>query len=341
MREDQKKIASKNTSSGLDVTTGLLGSGLNVFAGGDKSTATLTVQRDFDGGDDKTLSFHSFTIEASAPLNKSTDTADFITESGLPSNPSLTAAYTGTMYNETGLPATEEERGQFQKEAITNCLNTEKDESIKKQCKENKVEKINWKKYLSEDKQNKLKDEFDTTTIWLYGVSGTVGYQKYEYRDTADFSEQDQHEVPFSVSAYMGVSPTELPLYFGLGYTYKEQYIDAKEQTLCQPSDGNSPQECFTDSFSIPNENKDSVVHAVGRVKSELSFSEDGSKKLLYGVELKLAYDVEDEVFGVSLPIYLVPDKESGLRGGVKATWDDEDNEIEYGVFVGSTFNLF
>jgi hypothetical protein len=55
-----------------------------------------------------------------------------------------------------------------------------------------------------------------------------------------------------------------------------------------------------------------------------------------------LFYDFEDDVFGVSLPVYLASDSKGNLQSGVRLDWEDKDDrDIVFGVFVSSKFGIF
>jgi hypothetical protein len=96
--------------------------------------------------------------------------------------------------------------------------------------------------------------------------------------------------------------------------------------------------ECFSGAFANPNKDKDATIFGVARRQVDLPLGAGAA--LPIGVEIKVAYDAEDKVFGVSAPLYLLSNADSALRGGVRVDWQ-EDKDVKLGVFVSSAFSLF
>ncbi|MEA3064235.1 MAG: hypothetical protein QOJ27_670, partial [Sphingomonadales bacterium] len=48
------------------------------------------------------------------------------------------------------------------------------------------------------------------------------------------------------------------------------------------------------------------------------------------------------DIFGVDVPVYLVPDKEGDLTGGVRFSYrSDREDKFAVGVFFGAAFSLW
>lgn len=120
---------------------------------------------------------------------------------------------------------------------------------------------------------------------------------------------------------------------------YKVDYTAATSRTLCAPVPIGSVAECFTGAFAAPEEDVNATVFALARRQFRTGFT--GVFDVPAGFEAKVAYDFEDDVTGLSSSLYFVPDAAGLLRGGVKASWSDEDDEFKLGIFVSSAFSLF
>jgi hypothetical protein len=60
-----------------------------------------------------------------------------------------------------------------------------------------------------------------------------------------------------------------------------------------------------------------------------------------FGVSLKYTHDFENNVNGVDMPLYLFRNKNDNLTAGLRFGWNDDSNDLQAGVFVGSGFKLF
>ena len=216
-------------------------------------------------------------------------------------------------------------------------------DASKKACmaKENPID---WEKYLSSEQYAELFDnEHFDSPIYLYGLSGSVGFDDFAVKNFMDFESETVDRTPFGASAFFGVSPNSSALYLGAGVQYRVQYKSADSRTICpdEVADEMLPDnltECFSGAFANPNKDKDATIFGVARRQVDLPLGAGAA--LPIGVELKVAYDAEDKVFGVSAPLYLLSNADGALRGGVRVDWQ-EDKDVKLGVFVSSAFSIF
>jgi len=59
-----------------------------------------------------------------------------------------------------------------------------------------------------------------------------------------------------------------------------------------------------------------------------------------HAVSLKAAYDFKKGTLSGDLPIYLVKSPSGAMSGGIRVSWE-EKKDVQYGVFVSSSFSLF
>lgn len=54
-----------------------------------------------------------------------------------------------------------------------------------------------------------------------------------------------------------------------------------------------------------------------------------------------MTYDAKSHVWGVDVPIYLIPNANGALIGGLDLGWTSYKNAFSVGVFVGVPFGVF
>jgi hypothetical protein len=65
------------------------------------------------------------------------------------------------------------------------------------------------------------------------------------------------------------------------------------------------------------------------------------SKGTQIAIAPQLTYKTAEKNVGVEVPIYLVPDKDGKLSGGIKAVYNSKGDEFAVGLFVGVPFSIF
>jgi hypothetical protein len=334
----QESNGAKN-SPDLDLRTGFAGSGFSINAGADSSSVSLLAGRSWEALSSEKFSTNEFSLKFTAPINKSTKSGSFLTNTVLADSLSAEISYARTIGKEPPLPTSRDERKEIVERARKRCVDAAATEDIKKRCAGMTAAELA-KDYMTNAEKRKIRDNaFLDTSIWRYGLSASIGYEEFDYKDAATFEELDTTKTPYSAGIFAGVAPDDRAIYYGAGYQYKVTYQDADEQILCMPSMMGANIECFEDSFSEPERNVDSVLYALARLQS--SFSLGKGEPIPVGVEFRVGYDIEDEVTGVSLPVYFYTDSESSLRGGIKTEWQEDEDEVELSLFIASSFDLF
>lgn len=338
----QSRLGSDRQSPTLDAQAGFAGSGYALTADSDASTASIAFARHWDGADG--IDYSTTSIRLSAPLNKDTRTASFVTDDGFIGATSIQVSVSTVWGDAFALPATWSERQAAIHRVRGACLARALTDDETKKCREASWETL--PSLLSAADRTAFRDDFArlqdagfaTSPIWTSGFTASVGHNEFKFRDPLSFVESGTNRTPYAVSAYVGFSPDSRPLYVAGGLEYKVDYKAATSRTLCPPVPIGSVAECFTGAFAAPVEDVNATVFVVSR--SQFSIG-GGRFSVPGGLEVKAAYDFEDEVAGLSSALYVVPDAAGALRGGVKLSWSDEDDEVRIGVFVASAFSLF
>jgi hypothetical protein len=170
---------------------------------------------------------------------------------------------------------------------------------------------------------------FDPTAhLWMWGATGQVGAEKFDYRDPGTFAELSTRETPWSVGAYVAYERLSWQTLITLKGDHKRVYKAADKDKRCaNPADAKT---CVEAAFGPPTkEDQDIVALEIRRRMGAL------------GLAFTARYDVGEGTVALELPIYFIRDDSAGFNGGVKATWDSKTNDGRIGVFVSKAFKMF
>lgn len=335
----QQEAVQDAAPAGADLTAGAAGSGFVVSAGDAGGAVAVTLARTWDD-DDATAAFNNLAIKFSAPLDKDTGEGNFFLRDGLSGSTAVELSFKRIV--PPGAPALDHRRIE---DAITRgrerCAAAMVRDDDKKACAAKTLRQLEADRFVLAEESQGLEDTaFLSGPIWLWGLNASVGHDRFNHRNPADFSEQKGERTPWGVSVNGGIMPFRELLYLGGGYEYKRQWVDAKARTLCQPA-ASGPQECFTGPFGRPVRQDTSDLFGVVRYMNETA-------RLPFGLEVKAAYDFESEVYGAVTSLYFVADEKKALRGGLRAGWQSDDDDpatdddnFTIGVFVGAAFSVF
>lgn len=324
-------------------------SAIQVAGSTDKTDASLTFSwsdQDDTEATETTLGSNrtdTWSLVVSTPLGDDEESADFVTDAGLPGVGSVTASF--TRLSTTNVPAemanSREISAIFDRAALR-CVSEGKDPEF---CNDPENRRsIFMRPYMTEADEGVMFPDLSRVWTTRFSVSGTVGAKTYKFRDALTLAKDSVSETPYSFSVEWGGASQPgahwwTGWYGGLGYTFSEGYDEADSQTLCAPPPPSGPVECFTGTFSAPTLERKSSVFGVAR---RHGFNE--AFRLPWGAEVKVAYDFEAERAGIEGTLFVIPG-DGGLRGGVrfKVQEDDqdpltEDDRGSIGLFVGSAF---
>jgi hypothetical protein len=324
-------------------------SAIQVAGSTDKTDASLTFSwsdQDDTEATETTLGSNrtdTWSLVVSTPLGDDEESADFVTDAGLPGVGSVTASF--TRLSTKGVPAerasSTEMHAIFDRAAVE-CLRVRRDPEF---CNDPENRRsIIMRPYMTEPDRSIMFPDLSHVWTTRFSLSGTVGAKTYRFRDALTLAKDSVSETPYSFSVEYGGAPQPgahwwTGWYRGVGYTFSEGYDVADSQTLCAPPPPSGPVECFTGPFSAPALERKSSVFGVAR---RHGFNE--AIDLPWGAEIKIAYDFEAERAGLEGTLFVIPG-DGGLRGGVrfKVQEDDqdpltEDDRGSIGIFVGSAF---
>lgn len=315
------------------LTSGIAGPSVEFRAEGDASEAAIFIGDTRDSG-----WFNAWSVRFATPIQKGETSGNFITDGGLTGSSSVRVAVSRLSGNPPFATPLEEQR-TLALQAIEACAR-EASTSDASACSDLSFARL--RRYLPEHLRSRLADpNFEEATVRLWTVALEVGHQEITWRDPLSLAEQETQRTPYSLSASLGWSfdRDAVPVYLGLGFELSREYPGVDDRTLCAPPPAAGPQECFTGRFGAPEHRDSQVAHFVGRFQRNWPIP--------FAVELKPAYDLNNDIAELAATLYFVPGADGGLRGGLRARWrtedDDpmtEDERFTFGVFVGAPFSL-
>ena len=325
-------------------TGGQLQSDARLVASAGDTSAQLTLSTHGEGKDAKSSSDLSITF--TAPLSSDTKRADFLTVDGLPGQWSVGFKFTQSLLNLNDNSATAPLKRRVSALLTTasrNCKAAAANQALTQTARESKCNGLMASQtgdYLSPAELTELNAIYNHTyevildrPYTVFGLTGTIGTQKFSYFDASTLAEQSQRKVSYTAGAWVGYLPhLKSSLFFVASFEAKRDYTKAKAATYC-PTGGTTPTvKCTTGPFGPPTEEIDTKVTGKVRYRS--------SADSPFGLEMAATYDIHDNSWGIEFPVYLILGKDNGLIGGVRAAYDSKKDDFEFGIFVGKRFDF-
>lgn len=170
-----------------------------------------------------------------------------------------------------------------------------------------------------------------------WGIEGSIGYHKFDYVDPATLAPLDEEKIQAATKLFFAYYPSPLATAIIGSVGYELGYDAQDKVTLCPPASGPAPVACTTAAAGPPDRDE-SLLLSLGL---KHRFYGRSGKLLNLAVSPLVTYDALDDVWGVDLPVYFFSDGKSGLNGGLRAGWRSDDKDVAFGIFIGSSFNIF
>jgi hypothetical protein len=291
----------------------------------------------------------NFSLTLNAPFNKKKKLGNFLTETGLPGTASVGFNLSISLLADR-VESVRQERDKYLDSEVSQinlvqavyqrCLQAN---IAKPQDCQGKDSRELAEKYASDELRAQLVQGFATKEAKLLAAPylsvqffGSVGRETYEFRDALSFSEGDRKKSLYSFGTSVAYLPRlDSPVGWFAGAEHKRAYKLPDAETRCPiATAGATSVTCFNAAFGPPVADNSASVFGAARLNGELL------NQLPFSAELKFAYDVKDNEWGVTLPIYFLRNKDGDLNGGVRVGWDSETDKFLFGVFVGSAFDF-
>ena len=177
-----------------------------------------------------------------------------------------------------------------------------------------------------------------TSGVTDYGIEASVGVNDFEWIDPATFASQKQRRTSWSVAGHYTHYRVSTPTAFTFSAAYQRAYEASQERLLCPPNAVDPATQCKTARGAGPAR-KETLLFSAGL--RHRFMAPDGTL-LGLAVAPTVTYDALDKVFGVDVPVYLVPSKEDGLTGGLRFGYrSDRVDKFSISVFFGAAFSLW
>lgn len=296
---------------------------VEINASTDSSNATIKVARSVSEGS----LFTTFTVTASAPIDKNSNRTELANLDGLRNAFTLGGKYTWFMMRGKRNPSNDQRVFDLCDEMVAAFKSkTGKTDADAPGCDTNNVKTFLPEKYVE------YRSLFFAEDAWMasWGIEPKVGYKQFSFLESETLEKKmSDSKVPWSVEAFFGFTPKKSQTLITIGGNYQEGFKDAESGTLCPTSGAGSTVACKTGPVGEPVKDD-----------AELGYLEFRRRLLWAGVSLKITYDFKENLAGVDLPITFIKDKDGSLTGGIRVGWTEADH-WQVGIFAGKAFNLF
>lgn len=329
------EISSASKGGPLNKPGDLLG-GAQLLAANGNSSATIKLSKVtsiVEAGD--VARFNTWSLTASAPLDKSGKDAIVANLDGLASAASVEFAFTS--FSARGVHSAKVVKSKLPTldaicrrahEARKALDQTPVPETL--DCDSDFVSK-----YGSSDDQHAYESvfwELDKDAYrWLWGATAKAGFQNYEFVTVSATATQKTSGKPWSIGLWGGFQPGDREVLLTLNAQYQRAMEEGDASTVCPvPSQSATSTVCVTGPLDAPKE-----------VTKRLLTAEARARISGFGVAFSLTRDFAAKTTGVEIPIYFWTDKDGKLTAGLKVGWTSKKNETAVGVFIGTPFALF
>jgi hypothetical protein len=337
-------IGRELASPDQDLRTGYALTGIVVTSDLGKTDASLALS----GGTSRLdaagrhLFFTTFTAKATAPIDKDSGEANFLTDAGLPGAASLELGFSLTRTPYVTLAVTPDDVINVLDGAVARCKAVNKAVGSDEDCTANSHTLEKW---LSPDERSRLAAPIADHWTTSLALAGGIGRASYDWRDALTLTPTSGHHIVYHVTAELGgtrVSKRRFAggWHLGIGGEYRHDYSEAKKRILCSPPPATGPQECFQSPFAAPGHDDKAMAFGIARRRFYVARLD-----LPLGLQVKGVHDFLHDQWAAEIALFGFADKDGKLQGGIKAKFQTHDNDpatkekrAAVAIFVGSTF---
>jgi hypothetical protein len=168
--------------------------------------------------------------------------------------------------------------------------------------------------------------------VTLLTLGAKVNRKKSNYFAESDFTKLTKnHSTGYGASiTYSYLKGSRM---LSGGFSLEKSYKSNSDVEVCSPIEGSTSLQCITGPIGEPTHTYARIVFAETRwlvVAERLA------------VAPRAEYDFTGSNYAVRLPIYIAPNKDKALTGGIAISYTDKDDEgFGASVFVGKAFSFF
>lgn len=175
--------------------------------------------------------------------------------------------------------------------------------------------------------------EHSKLTFW--GVDASMGRDDHKFLDRTAFKLETKPRTTWEVGAFYGWINSDLTFSLRGRAVYGQTYEDRDEAEICRTVSIPAGTECIKGPDGLPQRNRTGLVSVEAR---KLVTVKEGTQ-IAFAPQITLRS--KDWNVGVEFPVYLTPDKDGKLSGGIKAVYNSKGDEFAVGLFVGVPFSIF
>ncbi len=194
--------------------------------------------------------------------------------------------------------------------------------------------------FLSED-DAKIADQFfdssKTRNILFWGGTTSVAREKFEFLDAANFVKDSVSRTGFEGNAFVGLISKRGDWSARASAKYVRSYEAASDIQLCRPT-SNGQQECIDGASGLPARSSQKIVEVEARRIFGPAPSQGGTR---FAIAPKATIDVDSGEYAIEVPVFLTPDKDNRLDGGIRFGYRSDTDDFGIGLFVGIPFGVW
>lgn len=175
----------------------------------------------------------------------------------------------------------------------------------------------------------------DNAKLHFWGLDASMGRDDRSFLDRTQFKLTSAPRTTWEVGAYYGIINSDLTMSARARLVYGQSYKDNDEAEICRTVSIPAGDECIKGPDGAPIRQRTGLASVEGRKVLTVN------DKTQIAIAPQVTYRFEDKNVGVEVPIYLVPDEEGKLSGGIKAVYNSKGDEFAVGLFVGVPFSIF
>jgi hypothetical protein len=177
-----------------------------------------------------------------------------------------------------------------------------------------------------------------------YGAQAAVGYDTFTSYSAGTLAKSTQNSEPWSTGVYVGIMPASgdyvtYPSMITFAATYQSAYQAQSSKTMCDAMGAGIS--CATGSFGAPTHTEKYLLSLDMAQQLKIPLPGSAKRSLPAGIDPLVTYDAKAHVWGVDVPIYVIPNASGALIGGIDLGWTSCKNAFSVGVFVGVPFGIF
>ena len=164
----------------------------------------------------------------------------------------------------------------------------------------------------------------------IISASGTVGTESFDFFDTDVMEKATTRETVWSAelsAAFLHIPSAWL---YRLAYRREEAFKAADSQIFCNMANSGDQLTCQQLPGAPPADNDKDVITLEARRSWKRA-----------GIAPKVSFDLETDVTGIEVPVFLAPNEDGQLTGGLVFGWRDDNDELTLGLFVGVPFKMY